>query len=287
MDDDAPLSALAKAPKFDDDTPLASLADLKQKAAAKSAPKTSTLKGSPKAVVPGKGKQKGRGTPIKRKAGSSSSSSSSDSEESSSSESGGKPKKKAVSKKKAVPKKKVKTLQPAQTEENMEDIDGGGAINKRNRTSKEQAVAELLCRWWYVLPDWPPVDDAYYQAELAKRQLRKVTIEEWEWVAEEDSKGNKKVYELSQFRGLFRASNGDLVDVRPKDTCPNYVNFMKKDLPEVYDLLVTALENQIKDLKNSSYNEKTLEQELKVKLTSVREKAHAARQLSGAKKKNG
>lgn len=285
MDDDAPLSALAKAPKFDDDTPLASLADLKQKAAAKAAPKPAALKGSPKSV-PGKGKGKGRGTPTKRKAGSSSSSSSSDSEESSSTESGGKPKR-TPSKKKAAPKKKVKILQTAQTDEAMEDMDGGGAVNKRNRTSKEQAVAELLCRWWYAVPDWPPVDEAYYQAELAKRSMRKVTIEEWEWVAEEDAKGYKKVYELSQFRGLFRASNGDLVDARPKDTCPNYANFMKKDLVEIYDLLVTALENQLKDLVNSTYNEKQLEAELKVKLTAVREKAHQARQLSGTKKKNG
>jgi len=188
-------------------------------------------------------------------------------------------------KKVVAPKKKAKIVQTAQTDE-MED-DGGGAVNKRNRTSKEQAVAELLCRWWYVLPDWPPVDDAYYKAELAKRQFRKVSIGEWEWVAEEDSSGNKKVYELSQFRGLFRASNGDLVDVRPKDTCPCYTNLMKKDLPEVYDLLVTALENQMKDLKNSNYNEKQLEAELKVKLTSIRDKAYQARQLSGAKKKNG
>jgi len=291
MDDDAPLSALAKAPKFDDDTPLASLADVGKRASAKAGAKAGGSpaakvppKGSPKAAA-GKGKGRGKGTPTKRKGGSSSSSSSSDSDDSSSSESDdkAKPKKKAPVGKG----KKMKLLQKMQTDEGLENNDGGGAVKKRDRTAKEQVAADLLCRWWYALPDWPPQDSALYQAELAKRSYRKVTIEEWEWVPEEDAKGLKKCYELSQFRGLFRASNGDLIDVRPQETCPCYANFLKKDLPELYDLLVLALENQMKDLKNSKYNETQLEQELRVKLTSAREKAYQAKQLSGAAKKGG
>mmetsp|Transcript_17281 Transcript_17281/g.39114 ORF Transcript_17281/g.39114 Transcript_17281/m.39114 type:complete len:293 (-) Transcript_17281:89-967(-) len=292
MDDDAPLSALAKAPKFDDDTPLASLADVgKPRAGPKAGAKAGSSpagkvqpKGSPKAAAPAKGKGKGKGTPTKRKAGgSSSSSSSSDSDDSSSS---GSDQKAQGRKKGPVGKgKKMKLLQKMQTDDGMEN-DGGGAVKKRDRTVKEQVVADLLCRWWYVLPEWPPRDEAYYKAELAKRSLRKVTIEEWEWVPEEDAKGHKKVYELSQFRGLFRSSNGDLVDVRPKETCPCYANLMKKDLADLYDLLVKAFENQMKDLQNSKYNETQLEQELKVRMTSARERAYQAKQLAGAKKGN-
>jgi len=293
MDDDAPLSALAKGPKFDDDTPLASLADVgKSRAGPKAGAKAGGSpaakgppKGSPKAgAAAGKGKGRGKGTPTKRK-GSSSSSSSSDSDDSSSSDSDDKSKPKG--KKPIVKGKKPKLLQKAQTaEDGLEANDGGGAVKKRDRTVKEQVAADLLCRWWYALPDWPPQDNALYQAALAKRSFRKVTIEEWEWVPEEKD-GLKKCYELSQFRGLFRASNGDLIDVRPQETCPCYANFVKKDLPELYDLLVSALENQMKELKKSKYNETQLEQELKVKLTSTREKAYQAKQLSGAAKKGG
>jgi len=165
-----------------------------------------------------------------------------------------------------------------------EGEDGGGAVKRRERSTKEQVVADLLCRWWYALPEWPPNDDAFYKVELEKKSLRKVPIQEWEWVPEVDKQGHHKVYELKQFRGLFRNSNGDLVDLRPKETCPCYANFMKKEVSELYELLVTALENQIKDLVNSKYNETQLEAELKVKLTAAREKCYAAKQFSAVKK---
>merc|ERR1712232_670655 len=109
-----------------------------------------------------------------------------------------------------------------------------------------------------------------WQEKLKEAGYRKVTIEEGEWVPEEDSAGRKKVYELSQFRGVYRAGNGELVDLRPKETCPCFRNFMKKDLPVLYDLLVKAYESQLLDLKNSKYDEKKVEDEIKVKLTKTR-----------------
>uniref|UniRef100_A0A7S1RPG0 Uncharacterized protein n=1 Tax=Alexandrium catenella TaxID=2925 RepID=A0A7S1RPG0_ALECA len=291
MDDDAPLSALAKPMKLDDDTPLASLADFsKPKATPKTAktassPAAKGPKGSPNASA---GKAAGKATP-KRKAGKGSSSSSSSSS-GSSSESESDPKPKAPRRKgsnTSVGKKAKLRLLDKKVEEGDDDgpNDGGGAVKKRDRQPKEQVVADLLCRWWYVMPEWPPRDEAYYQAELEKRSLRKVSVQEWEWVPEEDKQGRKKVYELSAFPGLFRASNGDLIDCRPRETCPCYQNFMKKDLPDLYDLLVTAFENQIKDLANSKYNETQLEQELKARLTSVRDKAYGAKQMTAAKRR--
>lgn len=289
MDDDAPLSALARAPKFDDDTPLASLAALdKPKASPKagvkvgSPGKVAAPKASPKAASgAAKAKGRGKGTPSKRKAGGSSSSSSTSDSESSSSESG----KGRTSTNKATANKrqKMKLLQRQKTDDGIAE-DGGGAIKRKDRSSKEQVVADLLCRWWYVLPDWPPNDEDFYQAELARQSLRKVSIAEWEWVPETDSNGRRKVYELKQFRGLFRNSTGDLIDLRPKETCPCFANFMKKDVAELYEMLVVAFENQMKDLKNSKYNETQLEQELKVRLTKVRELAYAAKQMAGPRK---
>jgi len=145
-------------------------------------------------------------------------------------------------------------------------------------------VAQLLCRWWYALPDWPPSDEKYYEAELRKRSFRKVKVEEWEWTPVEDEKGRKKVYELSQFRGVFRCSSGDLVDCRPKESCPCYANFMKKDIAELWALLVKAYEGQLVALKTSKYNETKTAQDIKVALTSARANLDKATAVSGVKK---
>jgi hypothetical protein len=270
LDDDAPLSALAKAPKFDDDLPLSSLADGVQKPKFK----PSTPKASPKAGGKGKGKQ----TPLKRKMiPSSSSSSSSDSESSSDSNA---PVASKKNQKAPAKKSKMALLKRTSTAETMgEDgeIQSGGAVTKRDRSIKEQLVADLLCRWWYVMPDWPPDDEAYFQAELEKRNLRKVPLEEWDWEPEVDKNGRAKVYELSQFKGLFRDVSGELRDLRPKDSCPCFSNYMKKEVTELYDLLVVALENQLKDLVNSKYNESQLEAELKTMITRIRNRAYEAK----------
>lgn len=264
MDDELPLTALAKPQKksYDDDLPLVSLAALGGKKAGRPGVKP---------AAPGQGKVK----PAARKAESSSSSGSSSSSDSSdsSSESGGKKKGQANKKKrlKLIAKKKQ------QAEEDGED----NKIKKRERSPKEQVVVDLLCRWWYAYPsgDWPPSDPAFYDPELNKRSLRRVSIQEWEWVPEKDEQGRSKVYELSQFKGTFRTSNGDIVDLRPMDTCPSHNNFMKKDMPELYSMLLTAYEAQIKDLANSKYDESILETQLKTGLTRIREKSHQANQM--------
>lgn len=286
MDDDAPLSTLAKAPKIDDDTPLASLAKkaIDPKVASRSPGKPGGAASPGKVGAPGGAlvrkpsvaKGIGRPTPTKRKAVSSSSSSSSSDSSSSTDSDEAKPlKKKAKSGTKKL-KNRAAKIQKAQTEE---DFDGGGEINKRDRTPKQQVVADLLCRWWYALPPWPPTDPAYYEKTLAERGYRRVALVEWEWVLDEVD-GRKKCYELSQFPGLFRASTGELLDTRPKETCPCFTNLMKKELPDLYDLLVTAFENQLKALETSKYNEKNFENELKARLAGVRKKAYDARQMT-------
>jgi len=139
------------------------------------------------------------------------------------------------------------------------------------------------------MPEWPPADAAWYDPELAKRSLRRVSIQEWEWVPDVDDKGLHKCYELGQFKGVFRKGDGDPVDMRPQDTCPSYNNMMRKDLPELYSLLVKAYEGQIKDLGNSKYDETTLSSAMTIALNRIREKARQAEQMSfmigGAAKK--
>ncbi|CAE8582863.1 unnamed protein product [Polarella glacialis] len=215
---------------------------------------------------------------------SNSDSSSSDSDSSSEEGGGGAPKKKKITQGKRLASFKKKQSSGDVTADKGEEEDTEQyVVNTRVRTPKMQAVADLLCRWWYVLPDWPPQDQAFYQPELEKRKLRQVTITEWEWVPEEDSHGRRKVYELSQFRGLFRDSTGNLHDLRPQETCPCFANMMKKELPDILDLLVTAYENQLKDLEKSTYNEEKLKKDLLVKLTRLKNKSYQAKQVGSAK----
>jgi len=294
MDDDAPLCALVKKPGFDDDTPLAALGKPKQPSAGgdkKGRPaKPKTEGGAPKPPKPAGTGTDGKPKVKKKKASSSSSSGSSSS---SSSSSKGKKKgvkkagaKKVAGKKGAVVKKKASAVE-AEGDEGDEDADEPGAnepMKKRNRSAKEDAVAELLCRWWYVLPDWPPVEDSYYQPLLEKQGYKKVQIEEWEWVPDVDGKCQKKVYGLIQFKGLFRNVDGDLIDLRPKDTCPCLTNFMKKDLAEIYELLVKAYEAQNKALEESKYDETKLQMHIKEQLTRVRHKLNQANAVRSTKR---
>lgn len=285
--EDQPLSALVKASaKLSDDTPLSLLASsIKPKASnVRAAPKAG-VKPLPKNVA--KPKVKLPDAVAKRKrpeggessSGSSSSSSSDDSDESSD----GGPRASQKKRQKLLKKKSSMALG-----EDGEDT-ANMVVKQRDRSVKHQAVADLLCRWWYVLPDWPPNDEEYYEKELVKRRLRQVTIQQWEWVADEDSQGMHKVYQLSQFRGVFRDGHGNLHDLRPQESCPCYANMMKKEMHELYDLLVGAYENQLKALTDNSKTAKDiktkLEQELRTSITRYREKAFQARQVAGAPRK--
>lgn len=274
MDDDAPLSALAskmtktaKKGSLDDDVPLASLAS--SKPAASKASGAAAAKG-------GGAKGRGKGPQGKGKRRRPSSSSTSSSSSSSSSESG-KPKKPRM-------KQKNKLLRKKSTDSGG-DLDGGGPIQKKKRSLKESVVAELLCRWWYALPDWPPpAKDPYWAEQLSKRNYKLVDVEEWEFAKEMDSQNRQKVYGLKQFRGVYRNSAGDFIDLRPQETCPCQRNMMKKDMPELYNLLIKAYEGQLTDLKNSKYDESQLEAVLKAALTRHRNSAAQARQVGSVKR---
>lgn len=226
-------------------------------------------------AVPGKGKGKG-----KRKAASSGSSSSSDSSSSSGSEQPLARKKKAAPKKAGAKKARKKATGGENGGEgDDEGFDGGGAVKKKERAPKEDVVAALLCRWWYALPDWPPTEQSFYDAKLKEKKLKRVTVQEWEWLPDSDSGGLTKVYELSQFKGVFRGPKGELHDLRPKDTCPCYKNLMTWDMHKLLDNLVKAIEKQQEELKKSKYNEAEVEKKLKAELTRYRSQLHKSQAL--------
>lgn len=312
-DDDVPLAQLVGAPK----APAASKASVvpPSKAtsaaaaktpnapAAKSKPKAKSSevpKAAGKAAANGPPKAKGRpsvassvGSKRKRddadesdSSTTSSGSESSDEEDSAGETPNGAKKGGATSK--AAMRRSVKARKSAMDEEEeaadraRESAALGAKL--RQRSPKQKVVAELLCRWWYAMPDWPPAEEEFYTKRLEERKLRKVAIEEWEWVPEEDSQGRKKVYELSQFRGLFRASSGELIDLRPQDTCPSQATFSKWDMPKLLTHLLSAYETQLKELKNSKYDETNLERELQKQIVATRDQLRKAQIVNGRKK---
>jgi len=215
--------------------------------------------------IKGKGKVKGKGK------GSSSDSSSDDSSSSSDSEDGGgkrprKAQRKAADDGIVVDKEKAKRAQD-------------------KRSQKEKLVADVLVRWWYAphMKEWPPKDEEYYRKELLKRQLRKVEVSNWEWEDDQDEKGFRKCYGLAQFYGVFRDSTGALIDLRPKDLCPFYENYMKKDMAELYELLEQCLEGQLQALEKSVYDEIKTKADIMSRLARVRDYKIKFKDLQGKK----
>lgn len=129
-------------------------------------------------------------------------------------------------------------------------------IRSVSRNNKEQMVADLLCRWWYVLPDWPPVDYDFNKA-LEANGLRLVTLDRWEEEAEKDNKGRIKCYALTQYVGVYRDATGSLRDLRPKEGKPCFSEFMGKTEKELKSLIVSAIQKQMEILQKS--DERNLE----------------------------
>lgn len=123
------------------------------------------------------------------------------------------------------------------------------APTSRNRDRKQTLCASVLKRWWYCLPPWPP-EDWTPDLALKERKLIKVDLDEWDDTEDVNEEGFTKVYELSQYPGVFRGPDKRIYDLRPLKDCPNYTNFMKKSESELVALLIKALENQIKVVKD-------------------------------------
>ena len=130
-------------------------------------------------------------------------------------------------------------------------------MREASRTPKELIVADILCRWWYCMPDWPPADYDYSKI-LERQKLRVVTLDAWEEAPEIDSAGRIKCYALSQYKGLYRDTKERLHDLRPSEGKPCFARLINLSERTLCDLLLTALRKQIEVL-SSSKNDQSKE----------------------------
>ena len=131
--------------------------------------------------------------------------------------------------------------------------------------NKEHLIDELSVRWWYAMPKWPPENFDYTQ-RLRERGLRKVEIKQWK-MEQDDIEGLRKVFELDNFPGVFKDSQGQTYDLRPKETCPSLNNFLKMERGELQKLLFKAYGEQINTLENLEQPyDKQFENDLRVRL---------------------
>ncbi|KAK2196220.1 hypothetical protein BdWA1_002820 [Babesia duncani] len=138
-------------------------------------------------------------------------------------------------------------------EDKVNDEMDMGQFNKE-RTVTDELVAKLLCRWWYVLPEWPP-KNFNYQAQLEARKLKVYKVEEFEDAENVDLRGYTKVYQISAFPGVYRDFTGKAHDLRPMEGRPCYSNLVKLSQSKLVELIQTAIETQLEILKASSHDE--------------------------------
>jgi len=148
-----------------------------------------------------------------------------------------------------------------------------GFIRKpEERSWKQKMVTKILIRWWYCMEPWPPVD-MNYEELLRNAGYREVPIATWPEEEEiEIFKGDiklRKAYQMIQFPGVFRDSEGRYMDFRSHDSAPSYNNLITKSDDELQRMLICALQNQLKDLDNSVYNEDKLREDLERELASA------------------
>ena len=135
---------------------------------------------------------------------------------------------------------------------------------------RHRLVCLILCRWWYVLPEWPPVDYDYSEA-LKRENLYLCDELNWNSSSKYDDDGRLKCYELLNYSGVFVNCDGKVNDLRPNEGKPSYNNLNNLETPELISLLHTAINNQIKELEMSPYInlESEIIEKIKIILNSI------------------
>ncbi|KAK1442300.1 hypothetical protein BgAZ_403300 [Babesia gibsoni] len=154
----------------------------------------------------------------------------------------------------------------SQAEAGLETMEVGNY--SKERSDKDILVAKLLCRWWYVLPDWPPANYNYHD-KLEANRLKCYSVKEFEDHENVDSNGYRKCYQISAFPGVFRDFKGIAYDLRPEEGKPCYNNMIKKSESELIDLIKAAINKQISLLNSSKYDESELIKQLKRELSAL------------------
>ena len=135
---------------------------------------------------------------------------------------------------------------------------------------KKYFVHQLLQRWWYALPQWPP-DNFDTTEKLKENKLRLVEEKNWKKEVEINSDDYKKCVELPGYKYVYITKEGKVFDFRPEEGKPCFNNLMKLNDIELHQYIVTALKNQLNDLeKKNFFSEKKLRNEIKNQLKIAR-----------------
>ena len=119
--------------------------------------------------------------------------------------------------------------------------------NNNNKILKPKAILvyQLLKRWWYALPKWPP-ENYNCEEKLRNNKLRVVNLIDWKKEPKYDDFNNfEKCFELPGFKYVYCNSNGKLYDFRPEENKPSFNSFMKLPDVKLYEYLIEALKKQI------------------------------------------
>ena len=163
-------------------------------------------------------------------------------------------------------KKNIKTKSPETKTKVIKKESGISSTKKESIKPKGILVNEILKRWWYALPPWPP--ENYDTSEkLKENKLRLVKIIDWKKEPKMDKDNLEKCLELPGFKYVYLNTEGKIFDFRPEEGKPSYNNLKKLPDVKLHEYLAKALKGQLEELeKRNSVNEKELREKLKEKL---------------------
>eukprot|EP01083_Nonionella_stella_P075435 205097_1 len=129
--------------------------------------------------------------------------------------------KKKATKKKATPKKKA-VVKKSESTKAMITRSSELYLN----AMKGKLISELLSRWWYAIT-WPEPESLPESVPV-------------------------NCDAMDGFKGVYVTTSGEdvgkILDMRNKDTCPNFINMAKKDCAELQELLLKAIAEQRRQL---------------------------------------
>ena len=161
--------------------------------------------------------------------------------------------------------KKLK-IKPKPSIKSFKKVSDISSVKKTSLKPKGILVNELLKRWWYALPPWPP-ENFDTSEKLKDNKLRLVKIIDWKKEPKLDKDNFEKCFELPGFKYVYLNNDGKIFDLRPKEGMPSYNNLIKLTDVKLHEYLAKALKGQLEVLeKKNSINEKELRQEIKEQL---------------------
>lgn len=130
--------------------------------------------------------------------------------------------KKKATKKKATKKKKTVVKKSESSTKAMITRSSELYLNAK----KGKLISELLSRWWYAIT-WPEPESLPESVPV-------------------------NCDAMDGFKGVYVTTSGEdvgkILDMRNKDTCPNFINMAKKDSAELQELLLKAIAEQRRQL---------------------------------------